>query len=61
MANVCKSCGGDGEQVVFNYCRGCVDAHTRGEKPLGGCQRCDILGDQQRDQEEMDAASTPGA
>jgi hypothetical protein len=47
MANVCKSCGGDGPQVIPNYCTECVEKHTRRELPLGGCAGCDILADRQ--------------
>jgi hypothetical protein len=56
---VCKSCGGDGEQVVYNYCKSCVAAHTRGDMPLGGCQGCDIMADQQADLEEKIRETPP--
>jgi hypothetical protein len=62
MANVCKSCGGDGPQVIYNYCRECVDRHAKGDLPLGGCAGCEILGDRQSIiEEETDATPTPGA
>jgi hypothetical protein len=62
MANICKSCGGDGPQVIYNYCTACVAKHTRREIPLGGCAGCDILALRQAAlEEETDATPPPGA
>lgn len=62
MTNVCKSCGGDGPQVVFNYCKSCVAKHSRGETPIGGCAGCQVLAHRQTAlEEETDATPAPGA
>lgn len=62
MPNVCKACGGSEPQILFNYCKSCVAAHTRGEMTLGGCQGCDVMAERQAmtEEEMKDETPSPG-